>query len=126
MAEALERQAYYEDLLELPENQVGGNLGFFDLGGSGPGSWSILNEPELHLGQNILVPDLAGWRRKQMPKLPETAAVGTPDLTSAIAPAIAEHPHQAKSHCVFVLEPQASKAQMMASGTAPWRALLNR
>jgi Uma2 family endonuclease len=32
-----------------------------------------LDEPELHLGTDILVPDLAGWRRERMPTLPETA-----------------------------------------------------
>src|SRR5688572_5797091 len=49
--------------------------GPFDLGEGGPGGWSILDEPELHLGleQDVLVPDLAGWRLERMPKLPETA-----------------------------------------------------
>ena len=28
-------------------------------------------EPELHLGADILVPDLAGWRRERMPELPD-------------------------------------------------------
>ena len=30
-------------------------------------------EPELHLGEDILVPDLAGWRRTRMPEYPDTA-----------------------------------------------------
>lgn len=42
----------------------------FALGEGGPGGWWILYEPELHLGRDILVPDLAGWRRERMPKLP--------------------------------------------------------
>ncbi len=33
----------------------------------GPGGWWILDEPELHLGKNILVPDVAGWRRERVP-----------------------------------------------------------
>ena len=33
----------------------------------------ILNEPELHLGRDVVVPDLAGWRLERMPELPETA-----------------------------------------------------
>jgi Uma2 family endonuclease len=45
----------------------------FDDGDGGPGGWWILDEPELHLGADILVPDLAGWRRERMPALPETA-----------------------------------------------------
>jgi Uma2 family endonuclease len=91
--------ATYEDLFDLPENLVGeiiaGRLithprpaprharahssleirigGPFDLGDGGPGGWWILIEPELHLNGHILVPDLAGWRRERMPKLPDTA-----------------------------------------------------
>lgn len=42
-------------------------------GDDGPGGWWILLEPELHLGTNALVPDIAGWRRERMPRLPETA-----------------------------------------------------
>lgn len=46
----------------------------------GPGGWWILDEPELHLGTDILVPDLAGWRRERLPQLPETAWIEmTPD-----------------------------------------------
>jgi Uma2 family endonuclease len=36
----------------------------------GPGGWIILDEPEVHLAENVLVPDLAGWRRERMPELP--------------------------------------------------------
>ena len=39
----------------------------------GPGGWWILDEPELHLGEDVLVPDVAGWRRERLPKLPSTA-----------------------------------------------------
>ncbi len=42
-------------------------------GESGPGGWWILFEPELHLGDDVLVPDVAGWRRERMPAIPETA-----------------------------------------------------
>ena len=41
----------------------------FRYGRGGPGGWWILDEPELHLGEGILVPDIAGWRRERMPKL---------------------------------------------------------
>jgi len=47
----------------------------FRRGKGGPGGWIILAEPELHLSRDILVPDLAGWRRERMPTLPETAAI---------------------------------------------------
>ncbi|MGB5735345.1 MAG: Uma2 family endonuclease [Thiohalocapsa sp.] len=99
MPHPAERLATYEDLLALPEHLVGeimrgalytqprpaprharaySALGYliggpFDGGLGGPGGWWIIDEPELHLGGDILVPDLAGWRRKRMPALPETA-----------------------------------------------------
>jgi len=45
----------------------------FDRGQGGPGGWWILDEPELHLGDDVMVPDIVGWRRSRMPGVPETA-----------------------------------------------------
>jgi Uma2 family endonuclease len=45
--------------------------GPFDQGRGGPGGWLLLFEPELHLGEDVLVPDLAGWRREHMPEMPQ-------------------------------------------------------
>jgi hypothetical protein len=42
----------------------------FQHGRGGPGGWLILIEPEIQLGEDIVVPDLAGWRRERMPALP--------------------------------------------------------
>ncbi len=40
--------------------------GWFRFGqGGGPGGWRILDEPDLRLGSNRLIPDLAGWRRER-------------------------------------------------------------
>lgn len=39
----------------------------FDLAMNGPGGWCIINEPELHLGDAVLVPDIAGWRIERWP-----------------------------------------------------------
>jgi Uma2 family endonuclease len=36
----------------------------------GAGGWFILDEPELHFGNDVLVPDIAGWRRERLPTLP--------------------------------------------------------
>lgn len=49
--------------------------GPFGRGRGGPGGWIILIEPELHLSGDVLVPDIAGWRRERMPELPETAFI---------------------------------------------------
>ncbi len=99
MSNLAHRLATYEDILALPPHIVGeivnGRLithprpaprharaastlgirigGPFDLGDGGPGGWVILDEPELHLAGHVLVPDLAGWRRERLPRLPETA-----------------------------------------------------
>jgi Uma2 family endonuclease len=56
--------------------RLGSSLGGpFDLGSSGPGGWIFMVEPELHLGTNVVVPDLAGWRRERMPVVPEEAFI---------------------------------------------------
>ena len=101
--EALARRgrATYQDVLDAPAHQVAeivdGTLhthprpavpharassslgakigGPFDYDAGGPGGWWILDEPELHLGEDVVVPDLAGWRRERMPELPDAAYV---------------------------------------------------
>lgn len=51
----------------------------FQRGRGGPGGWIFLPEPELHLGPNVIVPDIAGWRREHLhlPALPDTAHIET-------------------------------------------------
>jgi Uma2 family endonuclease len=39
----------------------------------GPGGWVILVEPELHFARDVLVPDVAGWRRARLPSVPAEA-----------------------------------------------------
>lgn len=63
---------------------LGGRIGELFDWGTGPGGWQILDEPELHLGPDVLVPDLAGWRRERMPKLPETWFELAPDWVCEI------------------------------------------
>ncbi|MBU6281285.1 Uma2 family endonuclease [bacterium] len=93
------RKSTYDDVIAAPEHRVAeivdGELvlsprpsslharataallaGLFPLydGESGgparPGGWWILFEPEIHVGSDVLVPDVAGWRRERMPRLP--------------------------------------------------------
>jgi Uma2 family endonuclease len=102
MADPARKRATYEDVLAAAPNLVAevifGTLctqprpagphtraasvlgmdvgGAFDRGRGGPGGWVILDEAELHLGDDILVPDIAGWRRERMPEPPATAFIG--------------------------------------------------
>lgn len=51
---------------------LGGTLkGAFQNGGSGPGGWVFFVEPEIKFGSDILVPDIAGWRRERLSAYPE-------------------------------------------------------
>jgi Uma2 family endonuclease len=51
---------------------LGADLGNpFDRGRGGPGGWLLLHEPELHLQSDVVVPDLAGWRRTRLPAVPD-------------------------------------------------------
>jgi len=100
MANLAKRRATYDDVLAAPEHMIaeiidgelvtqprpaslharassrlGADLdGPFDRGKGGPGGWIILDEPELHLHGDVLVSDLAGWRRERMPEMPDAAA----------------------------------------------------
>jgi Uma2 family endonuclease len=58
----------------------------FDRGTGGPGGWLFLAEPELHLADDIVVPDLAGWRRERLPEVPDAAFLTlAPDWVCEIA-----------------------------------------
>jgi Uma2 family endonuclease len=96
---AKKRRATYQDVLDAPEHVVaeiiagelrlsprpggpatavasalGEELGPpFRSGRGDSGGWIILDEPELHVGEDIVVPDLAGWRRERMPVVPDGA-----------------------------------------------------
>lgn len=48
----------------------------FGRGRGGPGGWLLIVEPELHLPDgDVLVPDLAGWRRDRMAHVPDAAGI---------------------------------------------------
>lgn len=96
----LDREATYRDLLEVPDHLVaeivegelftsprpasrnavatGKLFGQLDRrfgdGDGGPGGWWFLIEPEVHLGRDVFVPDIAGWRKERMPVIPDVAA----------------------------------------------------
>lgn len=78
VAEILDGELFTTPRPALPHARTGSRLGLeiggpFDSGRGGPGGWWILDEPELHLGADILVPDLAGWRRDRLAAIPNAA-----------------------------------------------------
>lgn len=91
MSSSARKKATYADLLAVPaplvaeiirgtlitmprprirharaSSQLGG-----ELHGFGAAGWVLVDEPELHLGEEIVVPDLAGWRRERLPEVPD-------------------------------------------------------
>jgi Uma2 family endonuclease len=42
---------------------------------AGPGGWWMLFEPELHLSADVVVPDIAGWRRERLAAIPDTPTI---------------------------------------------------
>ena len=99
MADTAFKRATYQDILDLPEGVTGEIIsgvlhtqprpripharaslvlgrklsGPFDIDDDGPGGWIFLNEPELHLGDDVLVPDIAAWRRERYPDIANDA-----------------------------------------------------
>ncbi|MEL6289600.1 MAG: Uma2 family endonuclease, partial [Pseudomonadota bacterium] len=45
----------------------------FQLGIGGPGGWTFVDEPELHLDDHVLVPDISGWRNENVSEPPDQA-----------------------------------------------------
>jgi Uma2 family endonuclease len=158
MSTPAERFATYEDLCRVPDHLVAqiirGQLivmprpapkhalassslgeellGPFHKGRSdGPGGWWILDEPELHFGPHILVPDLAGWRRARMPTLPETAFFELPPdwVCEVLSPATAQIDRADKlpiyaAHGVghvWLVDPEAQTLEAFALHEGRWR-----
>ena len=104
MPETIDKPATYADIEALPPNVVGeilfGRLvthprptrrhggaasilgvllgGPYQLGVGGPGGWIFVDEPELHLGDDIVVPDIAGWRVERVTEPAEQAHFEVP------------------------------------------------
>ena len=117
MSSPVEKGATYDDLRRVPEHLVaellagelhtqprpagphafatsglGADLvGPFQRGRGGPGGWFIIDEPEVHLSGDVLVPDMAGWRRERLPAYPDEPHVElAPDwVLETLSPATA-------------------------------------
>lgn len=156
MGHDTKRPATYEDLVALPEHQVGqiidgeliaqprpasrharsssalnGELyGPFDRGRGGPGGWYLLMEPELHFGRDVLVPDLAGWRRDRMPELPDTPYFTQPPdwVCEVLSPSTASLDRTRKKRIyaregvghIWLVDPQARTLEVFRLSGGQW------
>ena len=156
------RSATYEDLLKVPEHLVAeiidgelvtsprpgarhtassSSLGA-DLHNSfgrgnrgGPGGWVILDEPELHIVGQIMVPDLAGWRRERMPEIPDVAFFElAPDwVCEVLSPSTAARDRTRKMHHyagahvqhVWLLDPNLRTLEVFRLDGNGWRLVLS-
>lgn len=152
----LGRPATYEDLVEVPDHLVaeiiddelytsprpaprhadataglsGALRGPFDRGRGGPGGWRILFEPELHFGRDVLVPDLAGWRRDRLPELPQEAYFTlAPDwVCEVLSPSTASLDRLKKLRvyareqvrCVWLVDPVATTVEVFELEAGRW------
>jgi len=151
--------ATYEDLRAVPDDKVAeiveGSLyvsprpgprhadassgliaalrGPFDRARGGPGGWRILVEPEVHLGADVLVPDVAGWRRERLPSLPDDAYFSVaPDwVCEVVSPStaaldrtkkLAVYAREDVGH-VWLVEPIARTIEVLRLNDGAWTAV---
>jgi Uma2 family endonuclease len=104
--------------------------GPFDRGRGGPGGWILLAEPELHLGPHVIVPDIAGWTRERLPRLPEAAFIElAPDwVCEVLSPStqridrtdkLAVYAAFGVSHCWYV-DPAARTLEVLSRQGDKW------
>jgi Uma2 family endonuclease len=157
MVSSARKRATYEDVLAAPRNMVAeiidGDLRLsprpalphaaaatalseelgppFKRGRGGPGGWIILSEPEVHLHDDIVVPDLAGWRRERLATLanepfiaiapdwacevlsPSTAKMDRADKLAIYARERVEH--------VWFIDPLLRTLEILAGHEGSWR-----
>jgi Uma2 family endonuclease len=97
---------------------------------TGPGGWWILSEPELHLADDVLVPDLAAYRCERL-RIPPNAPAFTvsPDWICEItSPSSVRHDRIAKIRCyaregvkwVWLVDPLAQTLEARRLDGAYW------
>ncbi|HEV7254618.1 MAG TPA: Uma2 family endonuclease [Mesorhizobium sp.] len=74
----------------------------FQKGRGGPGGWVFATEPELHIADHVLVPDLAAWRRERLAALPATAYFEiAPDWVCEVLSASTVHQDRGRKRVIY-------------------------
>jgi Uma2 family endonuclease len=156
MADAAHKRATYDDVLAAPAgciaelisgvlhtqprpagahaavaSALGDELGPpFRRGRGGPGGWILLYEPELHLAEHVLVPDMAGWRRERMPGVRDVPYFTLPPdwVCEVLSPSTAKRDKGEKlpiyaAHGVghaWLIDPAARTVEVWRLVTARW------
>jgi len=154
-----EKRATYQDVLDAPEHMiaeiVGGELRLsprpavphsavithlsftlgppFGMGQGGPGGWIILIEPELHLGDDIFVPDLCAWRRERLASLTDDAYISlAPDWVCEVLSHSTERLDRAEKtpayfhhgvEYIWLLHPRRRILEALRRDPPTWRAI---
>jgi Uma2 family endonuclease len=117
----------------MPRQAYAASMLTIDIGGAFASGWWIVGEPELWIGHDVLVPDLAGWRRARLHKLPETAGFQlAPDwvceVTSASSRALDRgdkmdvYARAGVSHC-WIVDPRERTVEIyQLDGASGWSA----
>lgn len=152
------RKASYDDILALPEHRIGeildGELvvsprprnrhayvilelgarlrGGYGLDYAGPEGWLFLPEPEVHPSPDVVVPDIAGWRRERLPRdeaLPDYLTIAADWVCEVLSPTTIGLDQGAKqriyarnrvSH-LWLLDPVAKTLETHEMDGAAWR-----
>ncbi len=159
MSESAPIRATYQDLSNIPENTIGeiidgdlivtprpsgehSNAAFavsaaigppYRFGRGGPGGWIILYEPEVKFHEDILVPDLAGWRKERFPGWPKDNWFSIlPDwICEIVSPSTARHDRITKmriyaSHSVqyfWLIDPRDRTLEVFMLKSGEWAKL---
>jgi Uma2 family endonuclease len=103
----------------------------FDRGIGGPGGWLILAEVDVKVRNNIVSPDLAGWRRERMPAIPDVTPIPlAPDwVCEVVSPSTETFDRGVKAtwyasvgvaHLWFV-DPEAKTLEVYVNDAGAWR-----
>jgi hypothetical protein len=97
VAEIVDGELFTSPRPATPHAHAAAQLGAVLIGGfdgdpsDDDAGWWFLMEPELHFGADVVVPDLAAWRRTTLRRIPNVAAIATPPdwLCEVLSPSTA-------------------------------------